>query len=36
LVGETFDRLTEGQAVEFDLQRYHNSAKSRAVNIRLV
>jgi len=36
LVGETFNRLTEGQAVEFDRQPYRNSEKCRAVNVRLI
>ena len=37
LVSGTFDRLTEGQAVEFDRQPYGNSPnKSRAVNVRVL
>ena len=37
LISGTFDRLTEGQLVEFDRQPYRNSSgRSRAVNIRLV
>ena len=36
LVGETFNRLKEGQAVEFDRQPYRNSEKCRAINVRLV
>jgi cold shock CspA family protein len=37
LISGTFDRLSEGQVVEFDCQPYRNSSgRSRAVNIRLV
>jgi cold shock CspA family protein len=35
LVDGTFDRLTEGQSVEFDRKAYANAAgKDRAVNVR--
>jgi cold shock CspA family protein len=37
LVQGTFDRLSEGQTVEFDLRPYRNSpGKSRAINVRPV
>ena len=34
LVQATFDRLSEGQMVEFDRQPYRNSPRSRAINVR--
>ena len=35
LIGGTFDRLAEGQRVEFDRQAYPGtSGKSRAINVR--
>ncbi|MPZ48057.1 MAG: cold-shock protein [Dehalococcoidia bacterium] len=35
LVAGTFDRLSEGQAVEFERQPYRNSpSRARAVNVR--
>ena len=37
LMEGTFDRLSEGQQVEFDYKPYsHSPGKSRATNIRLV
>ena len=37
LVGGTFDRLSKGQAVEYDMQPYRSSPnRSRAINVRIL
>jgi cold shock CspA family protein len=37
LIGGTFDRLSEGQRVEFDHQPYsRSSTRTRAINVRVV